>query len=561
MPSKKLLSVFALVFPTVGQAPAPSQPVVRVTTHLVQVNVIVQDRKGQPVADLAKDDFVLFDSGQEQKISTFSMESSLPGGGTAAPVVKKPPLPANIFSNRIDRRLDAPKSVTVILFDGLNTKFEDQAYARQQVIKYLQQVGPEDRVALYALGVNLQVLHDFTSDTALLLQALAKYRGRYAVELDATTPEPSDTGDDQLDTWLNQANQTMADFYQINKVHQTCEALEAIANHVAKIPGRKNLIWVSSGFPIHIGFDEAGERAEAAAAAGTMDTSEKRSFNEEMERAARAMSDAQLAIYPVDARGLASIPAYAATNKQGFNPRKSPTANAPVMPQSFYRTQETMEVLAKTTGGKAYLNSNDLKAAIKHAIDDGRVTYTLGYYPSHGQWDGKFHELKVQVKRPHLSARCRPGYYAYPDRSQDEKERLAALRDAVWSPLEATGIALNARVDLTDVPKPGSLKVYVQVEAKDISLQLQDGRWVGGLDLFFVQQSQDGRSVAQMSDSVKLQLTPEVREKIAKSGLILSKNLEVAPNSVKLRVVVRDRPSGLVGSLNVTLAKLVKKTG
>jgi hypothetical protein len=64
-----------------------------------------------------------------------------------------------------------------------------------------------------------------------------------------------------------------------------------------------------------------------------------------------------------------------------------------------------------------------------------------------------------------------------------------------------------------------------------------------------------------MSDSVKLQLTPEVRDKIVKSGLILSKNLEVAPNSAKLRVVVRDRPSGLVGSLNVTLAKLVKKAG
>jgi VWFA-related protein len=558
------LCTFGLIAPTVGQTPAPSpqapaQPVVRVTTRLVQVNVIVQDGKGRPVADLTRDDFVLLDGGQQQKISTFSVESSLPPGPVAA-LKKLPPLPPNIFTNKTDRRPDAPKSVTVVLFDGLNTKFEDQAYARQQVVKYLQQVGPEDRVALYALGIELRVLHDFTSDTSVLLQTLARYRGRYSAELDAATPVESDTGDEELDAWLNQTNQTMADFYQINKVNQTCEALQAIANHVARIPGRKNLIWISAGFPIHIGFDEAAERAATQSANGSIDTSERRTFTEEMERVTRALNEANMAIYPVDARGLMPIPTYAASNQKGFDPRKG-NARMPVIPQSVYRTHDTMDVLAAQTGGKAFYNGNDLKGAIKRAIDDGRVTYVLGYYPNHGQWDGGFRELKIQVKRPHLNARYRLGYFALPDRTQDEKERRAALQDAVWSPLEATTIGLSARVDPSDTPKPGSVKVYVQVDSKDITLQLQNGRWVGGLDLFFVQQSPEGKNVASMSDGVQLQLTPEVHEKITRTGLILSKNIEVVANSAKLRVVIRDRPSGVVGSLNIPLAKLLKKAG
>lgn len=84
-----------------GQRPAPTaptaQPTLRVTTHLVQVNVIVQDRRGQPVADLARDDFVLLEEGREQPIRLFSTEPNQPLPGVE-------PLPPNTFSNHLERR-------------------------------------------------------------------------------------------------------------------------------------------------------------------------------------------------------------------------------------------------------------------------------------------------------------------------------------------------------------------------------------------------------------------------------------------------------------------------
>jgi len=96
--------------------------------------------------------------------------------------------------------VDTPTSITVILFDGLNTRFQDQAYARRQIVKFLSEIQPHDRVALYLLGGNLRILHDFTNNSDHLAKALSKYRGRISGELDAADPAPREpTGDDVLD--------------------------------------------------------------------------------------------------------------------------------------------------------------------------------------------------------------------------------------------------------------------------------------------------------------------------------------------------------------------------
>src|SRR5713226_8308411 len=284
-----------LPLPGFGQAPAQTKqepPVLRVTTHLVQVSVIVQDKKGEPVAGLTKDDFSILDQKQPQTISTFSVESIRPLPPPAEP-------PPNLFSNRFEQKGGAPASVTVILLDALNTKFEDMAYARQQIIKFLGQLQPQDRVALYTLTTNLRVLHDFTSDATRLLQALDRFKGHSSATLAASEPDPdsgpAETGIAQLDAFLSGAFQREADFFTTNRARQTAGAIEAIANHVARLPGRKNLIWVSGGFPFYIGFD--GDVPASP-------TQETRMFSDYVERAARALNNANLAIYPVDARGL-----------------------------------------------------------------------------------------------------------------------------------------------------------------------------------------------------------------------------------------------------------------
>jgi VWFA-related protein len=158
---------------------SPPQPVtvLHATTRLVQVNAIALDNYNQPVSDLAARDFVLTDNGTRQKISIFSLQKS---ESSAGPVRALPP---NTFSNRWEDRPDVPTSVTVILLDAVNTKVADQAYSRQQVERFLKQVHPQDRVAIYTLGEKLALLHDFSNDDNSLAAAVAGYKGEVPIEL------------------------------------------------------------------------------------------------------------------------------------------------------------------------------------------------------------------------------------------------------------------------------------------------------------------------------------------------------------------------------------------
>ena len=122
------LAVCILALAAYGQQTAQKDapPVLRFTTRLVLVSVIVQDKNGNPVTDLTKENFTLLEKGKEQFISTFALESS------RALLSETPDLPPNTFSNRLENRTGAPNSITVILLDGLNTAIQDQTYARSR---------------------------------------------------------------------------------------------------------------------------------------------------------------------------------------------------------------------------------------------------------------------------------------------------------------------------------------------------------------------------------------------------------------------------------------------
>src|SRR6202795_1552192 len=264
-------------------------PAIRATTRLVQVSVVVHDKHGNPMPGLTKDDFVVLDEKKPQEIRIFSVETN------ELPVHAPPPLPPDTYTNRIQERGNVPTSITVILFDGLNTEITDQAYAKKQVVKFIQtQVHPQDRVAIYSMGRNLRILHDFTSDSTSLLAALASYRGAETPLIDASDPQVSDNPVPAVAAFLNEAYQREANYFIKDRVHRTLDALTAIANHVGTLPGRKNLIWVSGSFPFSIGYDNIE--------ANTSDAKEL--FADDIETAARALTNADLAVYPVDARGL-----------------------------------------------------------------------------------------------------------------------------------------------------------------------------------------------------------------------------------------------------------------
>ncbi|HTM48719.1 MAG TPA: VWA domain-containing protein [Bryobacteraceae bacterium] len=528
-----------------AQTPAPkppaasgegTTPVLKVTTHLVQINVVVHGRKNEPVDDLKREDFTVFDNKQRQQIATFSMESALFAGEKAQTVA---PLPQNTFTNRVELRPKAPNSVTVMLLDGLNTRFEDQVYAKQQLIKFLAQLQPGDRVAVYALGRELRTLHDFTTDSSSILRVLSKYKDRINIEVADSNPEEPNSGDEELDQWMREADQKIADYQTVNRVQTTLAAVQAIANHVSRIPGRKNLIWISGGFPMQMGLDEFN----------VSDTQEKRTFSDEMEQAARALNAASLAVYPVDARGLMGDPGFSSTSRGSANPRKGPQAGPQTKGmRAIQNSHDTMEALAQRTGGKAYYNSNDLKGAIRGAIEDSRVTYVLGFYPAHGVWDGKFHELKVQVDRKGTNVRHRLGYFAFADQPLTEKEKKAAFKEALWSPLESTTLGLTLRVG-PNLPKAGKMRVVLLVDVRNVQLQKKEDRWTGKLEVLFVQQGSPEKPPVITGDAMEVNLKQETYAAAMQRGLLMMRDLDLADAGYQLKVAVRDANTGNTGTV------------
>jgi VWFA-related protein len=521
-----------------AQTAHPQQPpvVFKSTTRLVQVNVVVHDHKGEPVSDLKKEDFIVSEKGKPQQIAFFSMESS---DKLASQPTKLPP---NIFSNRLQERTGVPASVTVLLLDSLNTKWEDQTYARKQVVKFLEQVQPQDHIAIYTLGRGLKILHDYTTDASALLKNLADYKGQVIPDLEASERNAGG-GADGLDLGPVFGGGVImeADFYMRNRVMNTLKALEVIANHLSSLQGRKNLIWVSGGFPLMIGFDEV---PEIGAPISNMN---KETFTDEMSSTIRALNNAGVSVYPVDARGLMVMPGFSAENR---TIRKQPQLK-PIVPHL-----DTMKELADRTGGRAFYNTNDIKNAVRQAIDDSKVTYSIGYYPEDTAQDGKFRQIKVKVDRAGANVRYRKGYFAMRPASQDENSRKAEMRSAVWSPLDSTALPLNARVDILQKPSPDTVHVFAQIDPSTITLEQKDDRWVGKLDFVFVQKDDRGNMVGQdFADTINMNLTKDRYLQMQQKGLIYERQLSMAARASILRIVARDTASGSIGSLTVRIAR------
>src|SRR5262245_29041642 len=157
------------------QANAASVPqlVMRSTTRLVLVDVVATDHKDNVVDDMEEKDFSLLEDGQEQKISVFVFQHPVPPGAVSQ---RFPQLPPNMFTNF--PRYREGGALNVVLLDGLNTSLQNQAYARQQMVKFLENLPTDRPIAVYALGQDLRLLQDFTSDPDVLKTIVRKFKGQ-----------------------------------------------------------------------------------------------------------------------------------------------------------------------------------------------------------------------------------------------------------------------------------------------------------------------------------------------------------------------------------------------
>ncbi len=223
----------------------------------------------------------------------------------------------------------SPGRVTAIVLDGINTEFLDQSYVRDQAIEAVKRMQLNESIAILALTPGLK-LQNFTRNRERLLDTINGF-------LPNLPPYP-----------------------MRQRIQFTLAALKNLAGRMSGTAGRKSIVWITGGFP------------------------RVRAYESVIQKTLNQVNEANVAIYPVDARGL--------------------------MLNGGARNIETMEQFADATGGEPYYNRNDISVATEEAMEDSRSTYVVGFYLGDKDRDHRFHELRVEVDRPGAVLHYRRGY-------------------------------------------------------------------------------------------------------------------------------------------------------
>jgi VWFA-related protein len=529
------------------QAPA-APPVITATTRLVQVSVIAKEKGGEPAAGMKAEDFRVLVDGRPQRIAFFSSESTGVSPATSAP------LPPNTYTNILGARGQAINGITVVLLDLVNTRMADRMYARQQLIKYLEEIQPQDRIGVYVFSGRLRVLHDYTADMSDFQKKLADAKSRLIGVSATETPGALDREQSEFDMALQGRGGPPQErqFYLRNRILGTLAVFKFIANHLERVPGRKNLIWVSGAFPEIFGYQHTNGMGE--------------DFMDEVDSTVRALSQANVAVYPIDARGLTPSPGFDASRPSGQGaPGRIPTAPRAGAGGGQNAAHATMDDLAHRTGGHAFYNTNDLARAIHEAVADSTLTYTIGFYPADEKNDRDFHKIKIEAVRGHVSLHYRSGYLDVPPAAPDERRRLLQLHDALWSPLDATELGLTVHAARSTAPPNSSaglpagaptLDLLVTIQPDGVQLKQDGDRYDGRIDLLMVQRDSQGNQINSPLDTIELKMLPDTYRKFTAAGLPLRRTLPLSPRADSLRIVARDAGSGMIGSLTVPLKGL-----
>jgi VWFA-related protein len=469
-------------------------PTFRIDTQLVEVPVVVRDRKsGAAVTGLTAKDFLLLENGKPQPIAFFSAN---PSSGPLTATVAPPGAASN-------RATSDAAPLVAILIDGFNARFEDQYYAAEAAARVIEQPELPARLGLYFLGrQGLRILHDYSANRPSLLRELRARRaaggtlaelgrGSEFTIISAPSAEARRAAGDAL-----QAEEEL-------RLRTTLSSLGAIGRHLSALPGRKSLVWLSAGF---------SQR--------TLLSRLPHLWSDTL----TILNDANVAVYTIDSQGVRTSAGYLAESSSRdvvLRPRLgSPMADTQVLSS-----------LAEATGGLAYLNSNALDQSLRQAIQDSSVYYRLAYRSRLPSPRGS--TISLRVKLPGQRG-VTPGYRrtwqtraSVASRSAD---RDGLLADAIVSPLLAGELGLTARllpnqslVRLTCVPGPPTFLVRcVQASAQ--------------LDV-----------LDDFTDQVTLGL-PATAE-----GLHYEMKFARHPRARLLKIAVLDPATGRLGSLQIEL--------
>lgn len=514
--------------------------VIRTQSNLVRLDVEVTDKSGKPVKGLKESQFEVTDNGKPQKISTFTYEDieAIQTASTAdttpivLPVDPATPLPEQKVTDQTrDRRL------MVLFFDLSSMEPDDMMRARDAAKKFVEkQMTPADLVSVIVYSQKLAVWCDFTNQRDKLEKAIAHLTPGAANSLADNLYAAATEGEDDIQQYTGDAFTADETEFNVFNTDEKLAALEGLANVLSSIPGRKNLIQFTGGIT------QTGEENRT-----------------ELRAATDAANLADVSIYSVDARGLYTTPPGGDATSSAASGTSMYSGSA-VFRQTDDRadSRDTLATLSSDTGGHAFYDLGDLSDAFPQIQKENNGYYLVGYYlGSDVKRDGKWRSIHVKVREPKVHVRFRNGYYAPRDFQHLEKEdREQQLDDAMNSenPIVELPIAVE-----TAMFRLSATQVYVPISAKLSSSALDWAKKHDRREAAFdfaaeVRAAPSGRSVAELRDTITVQLDTQRYQQVSQSNLVYQGGVVLSPGNYHLKFLVRENESGKIGTFEEDIA-------
>ncbi len=556
-----LLGVFVAGTCLGQNPPKPAQEIapddiIRVSTALVQTDVVVTDKNDQMIPDLKMEDFELYDNGKKQELKFMEFVGTegprrSEGDRTGLPSYVETPVTNGISAKDLKR-------VIAFVIDDLNIRIQDLPYIRKTLLDYVNnKMRDGDLVAIIRVYGGKGLLQQFTTDRQLLRRAIASITPVVHPLSNSDEPNFTPTANPMAipDTDSPTAAESSLEAPEIYSSsddqvrYNRSIALISTSNYVIdslkQIPGRKDLILVTGGIPIFEIINSS--------------TNTTQILNQFAENAFRA----GVVVNTFDPRGLAATPGV-----KGFQatPAKSALGGADPSDALFGRGDQgsnaaisvglgagedhlALSTVSKYTGGHAVYNTNDFDEGLQKILARGNGYYTLAFRPDN--LDNKDHKLEIKVKRSGARVYSHTRYLARAEARTVPRTKVEAVAAAARSPLARNDIDVTPNVALKLNPGGNAnLDLHVLIDAKKLNFNEAEGRYQDSLDLVGFIFDQLGRNRGGFSETINLNLSKEDYQKALAEGLTYTASTNVQPDFYQVRVVVREDSTGNVGSFS-----------
>lgn len=555
--------------------------VLSLKAHLVNIDVMVKDKKGKYITDLKAEDFTVTENGAQQKVEFFdpplagSPVAGLPvaGGiesGKANPASPVSPLTAG----------GGLRNVISLVLDGQTTDLTNLKQVREGTLRYIRErIADTDTVAVFGVSNGLQLLQSFTQDKAKLMQAVensytltasnrnaergdnAEQMARLRDELNGAPDQNSATSAAQGSAAARAmiASRVLQQFVKlraqlgVQQARPVLAALAAICEAQRAIPGKKTLVLFSQGFVASSVLDWQVQ--------GTIDIANR----------------ANVAIYIIDSAGLtgggpqsgALVPTGALGGVAATgNPASRSVAVGGesvfdnVRYEGLNREQDILYRISGDTGGEFLKGNNDIGKGLERIDQEIRSRYTLAYYSTDPNFDGGFRKLKVEARRPDAHVISRSGYYAIGNEdlvplSQEDRKLLANVAEAASNP----GLPLSLEL----VPfrsQEGRYIVPMSIEVPPAAVRFdrKGDRQQMSLDVVGVIRESQDKILSRLGGNFNVGLTAEQYQSIVNNNIFYRQDMELAPGTYDIDLIVRDKLSGKMAARRERLVLPVADT-